>query len=255
VWYSVVFPKLCHIAITSTLFAFQNLLRRCASRPVMHERFSGACPVLILQAGRAAKWQLQMSSKAAALPRPGCSAQARSPGQMEPREEQSWLPLQAGTGQGSPREPGHECCLGGARAAGKKVAEGAQRCPGKGLCSVLQRKAKNPQGHSLAHHGGKKNPSSPQLQGTRGHPGGAREPGSNLAQRDKRSRDKRSCSMLQRKAKNPRGPVPMGPGGKFLPDPSAGDRLFPEHGSKTGLLVPQAGHASQEVSKPYCPSS
>jgi len=44
-------------------------------------------------------------------------------------------------------------------------------------------------------------------------------------------------------------------GGKFLPDPSAGDQLFPEHGSKTGLLVPQAGHASQEVPKPYSPSS
>jgi len=106
---------------------------------------------------------------------------------------------------------------------------------------------KNPQGHLLAHGGGKKKPSSPQLQGTRGHPGGAREPGSNLAQRDKRSCDKWSCSMLQRKAKNPRGPVPMCPGGKFLPDPSAGDRLFPEHGSKTWLLVPQAGHASQEM--------
>ena len=37
----------------------------------------------------------------------------------------------------------------------------------------------------------------------------------------------------QRKAKNPRGPVPICPGGKFLPDPSAGDRLLPEHVSKT----------------------
>ncbi|OPJ66365.1 hypothetical protein AV530_017102 [Patagioenas fasciata monilis] len=42
-------------------------------------------------------------------------------------------------------------------------------------------------------------------------------------------------------------------GKKFLPDPSAGDRLFPEHGSKTWLLVPQAGRAAQEVPKPYSP--
>ena len=61
--------------------------------------------------------------------------------------------------------------------------------------------------------------------------------------------------MLQRKAKNPRGPVPICPGGKFLPDPRAGDRLFPEHVSKTCLLVPQAGHASQEMPKPYSPST
>jgi len=56
--------------------------------------------------------------------------------------------------------------------------------------------------------------------------------------------------MLQRKAKKPQGTVPMCPGGEFLPDPSAGDRLFAKHGSKTWLLVPQAGHASQEMPKP-----
>ncbi len=65
--------------------------------------------------------------------------------------------------------------------------------------------------------------------------------------REQRSPDKWSCSVLQRKAKNPRGPVPICPGGKFLPDPSAGDRLFPEHLSKTCPLLPQAAHASQEM--------
>ena len=40
-------------------------------------------------------------------------------------------------------------------------------------------------------------------------------------------------------------------GKKFLPDPSAGDRLFPEHVSQTWLLVPQAAHASQDLPKPY----
>jgi len=131
----------------------------------------------------------------------------------------------------------------------------AQRSPGKGPCSVLQRKAKKPQKALLAHGGGKKSLPPPQLQGIRGHPGGARKPGSNLVQKDERSRDKWSCSMLQRKAKNPRGPVPMCPRGKFLPDPSTGDRLFPEHGSKTWLLVQQAVHASQEMPKPYSPPS
>ena len=64
--------------------------------------------------------------------------------------------------------------------------------------------------------------------------------------------------MLQRKAKNPQGPVPICPGGKFLPDPGAGDRLFPEHVSKTCRLVPQAGHASQEtlaLPLPFSPST
>jgi len=45
----------------------------------------------------------------------------------------------------------------------------AQSSPGKVPCPVLQRKAKNPWGHLLAQCGGKKNPSSLQLQGTRGH--------------------------------------------------------------------------------------
>ena len=72
---------------------------------------------------------------------------------------------------------------------------------------------------------------------------------------DQRSPDKWSCSMMQRKAKNPRGPVPICPGGKFLPDPSDGNRLLPEHVSKTCLLLPQAGHASQEMPKPYSPST
>jgi len=127
----------------------------------------------------------------------------------------------------------------------------AQRSPGKGPCSVLQRKAKNPQRALLAYGGGKK-AFLPAAGGHHCHPGGAREPGSNLAQRDKRNRDKWSCSVLQRKAKKPRGPVPMCPRGKFLPDPSAGDRLFPEHGSKTWLLVQCA---SWEVPKPSSPST
>ena len=60
--------------------------------------------------------------------------------------------------------------------------------------------------------------------------------------------------MLQRKAKNPRGAVPICPGGKFLPDPTAGDRLFPQHGSKTCFLLPQPAHASQHMPKPYSSS-
>ena len=38
----------------------------------------------------------------------------------------------------------------------RHLAKTAQRSPGKGPCSVLQRKAKNPRGHLLAHRGGKK---------------------------------------------------------------------------------------------------
>jgi len=47
----------------------------------------------------------------------------------------------------------------------------------------------------------------------------------------------------------------MHPRGKFLPDPNAGDRLFPECGSKTCLLVPQAGHACQKMPEPSSPSA
>ena len=45
------------------------------------------------------------------------------------------------------------------------------------------------------------------------------------------------------------------PGGKFLPEPRAGNWLFPEHVSKTCLLIPQASHASQQTPKPYSPST
>ncbi len=72
---------------------------------------------------------------------------------------------------------------------------------------------------------------------------------------DQRRPDKWSCSVLQRKAKNPRGAVSICPGGKFLPDPRAGDRLFPEHVSKTCLLVPQAAHASRKMPKSCSPST
>lgn len=77
----------------------------------------------------------------------------------------------------------------------------------------------------------------------------ARAVGMNRAKRAQRSSDRWSCSMLQRKAKKPRGPGPVCPGGKFLPDPNTGDRLFPEHLSKTWLLGPQAGHASQKTTE------
>ena len=86
------------------------------------------------------------------------------------------------------------------------------------------------------------------------HLGGARAVGNNLAKMAL-SPDKRPCSMLQKKAKNPRGAVPMWRGGKFLPDPRADDRLFPEHVSKTCLLAPQAAHACQEMAKPSSPST
>jgi len=61
--------------------------------------------------------------------------------------------------------------------------------------------------------------------------------------------------MLQWKANNPKGPVPVCPGEKFLPDPRAGDQLFPEYVSKTCLLIPQAGYASQKMPNPCSPST
>jgi len=59
-------------------------------------------------------------------------------------------------GRESLREPGHEWCLGGARAAAKEQGEKAERSSGKGLRRVLQRKAKNPWRALLDHGGGKK---------------------------------------------------------------------------------------------------
>jgi len=49
--------------MTSTLFAFPNLLR-CPSWPVLHEKCSRACPALVLPAGRAEKLQLLMVQQA-----------------------------------------------------------------------------------------------------------------------------------------------------------------------------------------------
>ena len=111
---------------------------------------------------------------------------------------------------------------GGARAAGMEQGERAERRPGKGPCSVLWWKAKNPQRALLTHTGGRK-PSSPHLQGTRGHLGGAEAAGRNVGQRDWRSTGECCCSVLQRKAENRQGAVPVCPGGKFLPEPRAGD--------------------------------
>jgi len=53
--------------------------------------------------------------------------------------------------QREPGEPGHKRCLGGARATGTNWAKMAQRSPGKGLHSVLQRTSSNPRGHPWAH--------------------------------------------------------------------------------------------------------
>jgi len=74
--------------------------------------------------------------------------------------------------------------------------------------------------------------------------------------------------VLQRKAKNPPGPVPICPGRKFLPDPRADDQLFPEHVSKTCLdrlvtpprrcpspILPQPGAVSRGFQEwPNAPS-
>jgi len=106
--------------------------------------------------------------------------------------------------------------------------------PWQGAVFRAAEEGKKPPGTLASPWWGKKSLPPPQLQGTRGRRRGARAAGSNLCQRDERSRDKWSCSMLQRKAKNPRGAVPMCPGGKFLPDPSAGDRLFLSMGSRPG---------------------
>ena len=78
----------------SILLAFPSLLR-CASRPAMREKRACACPALGLPAGRAAKWQLLLVVQQGWRPskNTGCLAEARTPGEREPREEQSSLPL------------------------------------------------------------------------------------------------------------------------------------------------------------------
>ena len=78
-------------------------------------------------------------SKPGGLPSTGCSAQARSAGEMQAREELSSLLHQTCNGHKRQREPGHEWCLGGARAAGKKRGKRAPVSPDKGLGSVLER--------------------------------------------------------------------------------------------------------------------
>lgn len=82
---------------------------------------------------RTEKWQLWMD--------------ARTPWEMEPREEQCSAPLQACKGQESQKEPEHKGCLGGVRAAGKNGVTGAQRS-----CAQCYRRTRsNPQASLGAH--------------------------------------------------------------------------------------------------------
>ena len=157
-------------------------------------------------------------------------------------------------GQERLREPGHEWCLGGARTAGRRQCERAERSPGKGLCQVLQSKAKSPWRAVLAHSGGKKAFLPPVAAHKRPswwcrssrqecRPEGVEELG--------------QVVMLNgaEKGKKPMGSSASMPRGKFLPEPRAGTRLFLERGSETWLLVPQGGHACQEMAKASSPSS
>lgn len=170
--------------MTSSLFAFQNVLHCFLAKDEWNVLLClpHACSVL------RKSWKIAVSHLAskprdgAASLEPfqtrkkgfqGCSPQARTPRKMEPCEEQSSLLLQACSGSQSQREPGHQWCLTSARAAGRNRAVRAQRDPGKGPCSVLQRKAKKPAGDTCWPTMAGEKPSCLQLQGTGGHPRGA----------------------------------------------------------------------------------
>lgn len=104
---------------TNMHFAFQNQLRCHASWPVVHEKRSHAFPALVSHAERAEKWQLVMGRPAQSPSQHRLFCTSKIPWEMEPREEQSSLPLQRGNWQERRGEPGHEWCLGAARAAGR----------------------------------------------------------------------------------------------------------------------------------------
>ena len=187
------------------IFAFVNLLRRCASWPTMHERHSRAGRALDLRAGRGKKWQLVMGQQAwsPSKHRLFCPSQKPWGNGAKGRAELAPLPLQTCPGQESPREPGHERCLGGARAAGRELGERAQRSPARGLCSLLQRTRSNPREHHLEPGLGVRKVPPPRC-GARGPPSWSTSSG-HLATMAPRSPCEGPCSVLQRKAKNPRG--------------------------------------------------
>jgi len=95
-----------------------------------------------------------------------CKSRRHEPSQKGPEEpwQGAVLTEEAAT-PGSPESFSPPGCraqgpLSWSRSSGH-LAKMAQRSPGKGPCSVLQRKAKNPRGHLLAHLGGKKSLPSP----------------------------------------------------------------------------------------------
>lgn len=125
VWYCGVFSKVLHLLRTIILFDFKKFLH-CASWPATHEKFCHACLELVLDAGRAGKWQFLMVQQAWTP-----FAQARTPGEMETRKSRARSHYKLATRK-SPREPGHDWCHGGARAAGKNQASMAQGSPDRG---------------------------------------------------------------------------------------------------------------------------
>ena len=153
--------------MTTTLFAFQNLLRHCALWPAMHEKHSCACPVLVLHTRRAEQQQLLM----------GQQAWSPSKHRLLCRSKNPWGNGAKGRAQLSPTTDWHwtrEPKRGRARvvpwrckSSRQGPAERAQRSQDKGLCSVLQRTRSNPREHPLESALGVKKDSSPQMWGTR----------------------------------------------------------------------------------------
>ena len=144
VWYRGVFSKVLHILMTIVLLDFKKFLR-CASWPVTHEKCSCACPAC------RKSWQVAAPAGAASLE----PFQARAVlhkqeplGKWSQGKSRARSRYKPAPGK-SPREPGHEWCLGGARAAGKNLGKMAQRSPDKGLCSMLRRTRSNPRGPPL----------------------------------------------------------------------------------------------------------
>lgn len=93
VWFSGMFLKVWHILVTSLLFAFKNLLCR-VSQPVMHEKRCRACPVLVLHAERAGKWQLLIVQQAWSPSKRRLFCMSKNTWEMELKEVQSLLLLQ-----------------------------------------------------------------------------------------------------------------------------------------------------------------
>ena len=205
--------------MTSSLFAFQNLLR-CASWPVMHDKHSRACPALVLHAGRAAKRQLLMVQQACSPSKHGLFCTSKNPWGNGAKGRAELAPTanlqRAREPQGARAQVAPWRCESSRQEPRRKGPED----PDKGLCSMLQRTRSNPRGPPWRPTRDSRKLPPPGC-GARGPPSWSRS-SRHLAKMAQRSPGRGRVLSAAEEGKKPPGTLASPPWGKkkSLPPPS-----------------------------------